>query len=68
MEEYAEAVKEGHLVVIGAVYDFADDMKQGAGKLNLINVNGQTDAAKLLAELNRKDIADETDHVKHAHH
>lgn len=68
IEEYAEAVKEGHLVVIGAVYDFADDMKQGAGKLNLINVNGQTDAAKLLAELNRKDIADETDKVKHTTH
>ena len=68
-EEYAEAVKEGHLVVIGSVYDFADDMKQGAGKLNLVNVNGQTDAAKMQSELNRKDIADETDAVKHgAHH
>lgn len=69
MEEYAEAVKEGHLVIVGAVYDFADDMKQGAGKLNLVNVNGQTDTAKLQGELNRKDIADETDSVKHgAHH
>ncbi|MBA4381431.1 MAG: hypothetical protein C0406_02595 [Sideroxydans sp.] len=68
MEEYAEAVKEGHLVVVGAVYDFADDMKQGAGKLNLVNVNGQTDAAKLLTELSRKDIADETDKVKHSTH
>ena len=69
LEEYAEAVKEGHLVVIGSVYDFADDMKQGAGKLNLVNVNGQTDAAKMQSELNRKDIADETDAVKHgAHH
>lgn len=68
MEEYAEAVKEGHLVIVGAVYDFADDMKQGAGKLNLVNVNGQTDAAKLLAELSRKDIADETDKVKHTSH
>jgi len=68
MEEYAEAVKEGHLMIIGAVYDFADDMKQGAGKLNLINVNGQTELAKLQAELNRKDIADESDSVKHAHH
>jgi hypothetical protein len=56
-------------VIIGAVYDFADDMKQGAGKLNLINVNGQSDAAKLQGELSRKDIADETDSVKHgAHH
>lgn len=68
MEEYAEAVKEGHLLIVGAVYDFADDMKQGAGKLNLINVNGQTDAAKMQSELVRKDIADEKDSVKHAHH
>lgn len=68
MEEYSEAVKEGHLLVVGAVYDFADDMKQGAGKLNLVNVNGQTDAAKMQAELTRKDIADETDAVNHKHH
>ncbi len=68
MEEYAEAVKEGHLLIVGAVYDFADDMKQGAGKLNLINVNGQTDAAKMQAQLVHKDISDETDAVKHKHH
>lgn len=68
MEEYAEAVKEGHLVVIGAVYDFSDDMKQGAGKLNLINVNGQTDIAKLQNELTRKDVSDETDAIEHQHH
>lgn len=65
--EYGEAVKEGHLLIVGAVYDFADDMKQGPGKLNLINVNGQTDAAKMQAELVRKDIADEKDSVKHHH-
>jgi carbonic anhydrase len=67
MAEYGEAVKEGHLLIVGAVYDFADDMKQGPGKLNLINVNGQTDAAKMQAELVRKDIADEKDSVKHHH-
>lgn len=68
MEEYAEAVQAGHLLIVGAVYDFADDMKQGAGKLNLINVNGQTDAAKMQAELVRKDIADAHDRVHHGHH
>lgn len=67
MAEYGEAVKEGHLLIVGAVYDFADDMKQGPGKLNLINVNGQTDAAKMQTELVRKDIADEKDSVKHHH-
>jgi carbonic anhydrase len=47
LKEFADKVKEGELVVVGAVYDFADDMKQGAGKLNIININGETDPAKL---------------------
>jgi carbonic anhydrase len=69
MEEYAEAVKEGHLLIVGSVYDFADDMKLGSGKLNLINVNGQTDTAKMQGELSRTDISNEADSVKHgAHH
>lgn len=63
--EWKEEIQEGHLLVIGAVYDFADDMKQGAGKLNLINVNGQTDPAKLQSLLVGKDIGDESDPVKH---
>jgi len=56
-KEFAEKVKAGHLLVIGAVYDFADDMKQGAGKLNVINVNGETDAAKVKAALSGKPAA-----------
>ncbi|TAJ83455.1 MAG: hypothetical protein EPO42_00445 [Gallionellaceae bacterium] len=67
VEEWKEEIREGHLLVIGAVYDFADDMKQGSGKLNLINVNGQTDAAKMRSELVRKDIGDESDTVQHRH-
>ena len=46
-KKFAEEVKEGHLTIIGAVFDFADDMKEGAGMLNIINVNGETDQAKL---------------------
>ena len=47
LKEWANQVKNGELLVVGAVYDFADDMKQGAGKLNVININGETDPAKL---------------------
>lgn len=47
MLKFADELKERKLVVIGAVFDFADDMHQGAGKLNIINVNGETDPAKL---------------------
>jgi carbonic anhydrase len=47
MKEWAENVKAGKLLIVGAVYDFSNDMKQGAGKLNVININGETDPAKL---------------------
>ena len=47
MQKFADKVQSGQLLIVGAVYDFSDDMKQGAGKLNLINMNGETDAAKL---------------------
>lgn len=49
LKEFADKVKHGQLLVVGAVYDFSDDMKQGAGKLNIINVNGETDAAKIMS-------------------
>jgi len=61
-KKFADEVKEGHLMVIGAVYDFADDMKLGAGKLNIINVNGETDPARL------RDINALTAKSAHAHH
>jgi len=47
LKEFATKVKKDELLVVGAVYDFADDMKQGAGNLNIININGETDPAKL---------------------
>ncbi len=47
LKEWDAQVKAGHLLVVGAVYDFADDMKQGTGKLNIININGETDPDKL---------------------
>jgi len=47
MLKFDEELKEGKLTVVGAVLDFADDLHQGAGKLSIINVNGETDLAKL---------------------
>lgn len=49
LKEFADKVKSGELLIVGAVYDFADDMKQGAGNLNIINMNGETDQAKILS-------------------
>jgi carbonic anhydrase len=54
MNKFEQEVVSGHLTVVGAVYDFRNEMKQGQGKLNIINVNGETDPAKIarLALLN----------------
>ena len=47
MIKFSEEVGDGHLTVIGAVMDFADDVHQGAGKLHVININGEKDPGKL---------------------
>jgi carbonic anhydrase len=47
MLKFDDELKAGRLNVIGAVLDFADDLHFGAGKLTIINVNGETDAGKL---------------------
>jgi carbonic anhydrase len=49
--DFGDKVKAGQLLVVGAVYDFANDMKLGAGKLNVIDVNGETDPARIKALL-----------------
>jgi len=49
MSEYEEDVMSGRLVVVGAVYDFRNDMKQGQGKLNVVNINGETDPRRVSA-------------------
>ncbi|MEW5891687.1 MAG: carbonic anhydrase [Pseudomonadota bacterium] len=47
MAKFEPKVISGELIVVGAVYDFRDDLKQGQGKLAIVNVNGETDARKL---------------------
>lgn len=44
---WRDKVASGELLVVGAVYDFANDMRKGAGKLNVININDEDDPAKL---------------------
>ena len=65
MQKFSDKVKSGQLLVVGAVYDFSDDMKQGAGKLNIINANGETDAQKLKVALNAKQESVDTHQHKH---
>ncbi|TCJ11725.1 hypothetical protein EZJ19_14490 [Parasulfuritortus cantonensis] len=49
MAKWEEEVIVGKLTVVGAVYDFRNDLKRGQGKLVIINVNGETDPAKIAA-------------------
>ncbi|NTV96999.1 MAG: carbonic anhydrase [Thiobacillus sp.] len=49
MDKWEEEVIVGKLTVVGAVYDFRNDLKQGQGKLVIVNVNGETDPAKIAA-------------------
>ena len=47
MNKFEEEVLKGTLTIVGAVYDFKNEMGQGQGKLNIINVNGETDAGSI---------------------
>lgn len=49
LRKFRHEVKQGELTVIGAVYDFANDFGQGFGKLNVINLNGETDSSRIKA-------------------
>lgn len=49
MEKWEEEVVSGKLTVVGAIYDFSNDLQQGQGKFTVINVNGETDAGKIAA-------------------
>lgn len=51
MKKFAEEVKEEKLTVIGAVYDFRNDLHQGQGRLVITNVNGETESGSILAAL-----------------
>jgi carbonic anhydrase len=45
--KFDDELSRGVLTVVGAVYDFRNDFKLGAGKVVIVNVNGVTDQAKL---------------------
>jgi carbonic anhydrase len=47
MTKFGSEVKEGGLIIVGAVYDFANDLKQGYGKLVILTINGDSGPAKL---------------------
>ena len=49
LKRYGKRVQSGSLTVVGAVFDFRDDLGQGAGKLIIVDVNGNGEAARMEA-------------------
>jgi carbonic anhydrase len=49
VEHFGTRIQEGDLIVLGAVYDFRNDLRGGAGKLHLVNVNANTEPERLKA-------------------
>jgi carbonic anhydrase len=47
LKRFNHEVHEGTLTIVGAVYDFRNDLGQGAGKLVVVNVNGNADAERM---------------------
>ena len=47
MGKFEQEVINGKLTVVGAVYDFNNEMRQGPGKLHIVNVNGETNPVKI---------------------
>ncbi|WP_255496679.1 carbonic anhydrase [Aquitalea sp. LB_tupeE] len=45
--KFSGEVEGGHLAILGAFYDFRNDLRQGAGKLIITNLNGETDPGKI---------------------
>jgi len=50
-EHFAELVHSGELTVVGALYDFRNDLGKGYGRLQVINVNTNTDSTRIDAFL-----------------
>lgn len=49
MSLFEEEVISGRLTIVGAIYDLRNELKQGHGKLDIVNVNGETEPAKIAA-------------------
>ena len=47
IKKFHNEVDKGELTVMGAVYDFRNELKKGQGKLVIIDLNGEADAQKV---------------------
>lgn len=47
--QFGSRIREGKLTVVGAVYDFRNDLGHGPGKLTIVDVNGNGEPARMEA-------------------
>jgi carbonic anhydrase len=63
VSQFSNHVQSGDLTVVGAVYDFRNDLENGSGRLSIVNVNGNVEKARIEAfeeavqEVNKKKAA-----------
>jgi carbonic anhydrase len=69
LKHFGKDVQAGQLTVVGAVYDFRNDLLQGAGKLSIVNVNGNSEPERMAAFVEaiagKHDEKDSKDSKKH---
>ena len=51
IKKFQGEVDKGELTVMGAVYDFRNDLKKGQGQLVIIDLNGEADAQKVSQQM-----------------
>lgn len=51
LDRFGARVQSGKLTVIGAVYDFRNDLRHGAGKVSIVDVNGNSEPERMQAFL-----------------
>ncbi|HYP90671.1 MAG TPA: carbonic anhydrase [Polyangiaceae bacterium] len=49
LKQFSKQVQAGQLTVVGAVLDFRNDLQQGAGKVSIVNVNGNSEPERMAA-------------------
>jgi carbonic anhydrase len=49
LSRFGKRVGEGNVIVVGAVYDLTNDFGRGHGKINIVNVNGNTEPERMKA-------------------
>lgn len=49
LTHFGARVQEGKLTIVGAVYDFRNDLGKGSGKITIVDVNGNGEAGRMSA-------------------